>query len=133
MNTWMTSQNRKVHQRKVNRFVRQINKNVYNDDLWRGRFVMYQVGSPWFFRYEDKSGAELANVQLEVKDLMTGKTYRKSDEANIWCSHNGARIWRLMNDAIVNEFDVWRVDDDPRDHKNDPAYDFRKKGNKNGR
>ena len=66
---WLTSFNRKKHQRRMNRFVRAINKNIANDDLWRGRFVVKQVGTPYFYIYEDKSGAELQNVHLVITDL----------------------------------------------------------------
>ena len=133
MNHWLTSQNRKKHQRRINKYVRAINKNVYNDELWRGRFVMHQVGTPYFYTYEDKSGADLTNVQLVITDLKTGETCTWIDDGNSWCAFNGNRIWRFMNEAITGHFDVWRREDDPRSYMNDPAYDFRKKGNKNGR
>lgn len=124
MNHWLTSFNRKKHQRRINKYVRLINKNVYNDDLWRGRFVMRQVGTPRFYVYEDRSGADLENVQLVVIDLKTGKTCAWIDGGNSWCAFEGSKIWRFMNDAIVGHFDVWKADDDPRDHMNDPTYNF---------
>ena len=54
MNGWMTSFNRKKHQRRMNKYVRELNKNIANDDLWRGRFVIRQEGNPGFYIYEDK-------------------------------------------------------------------------------
>lgn len=127
MTGFLSSFNRKKHQRRMNQMVRAINKNIYNDDLWRGRFVVRQVGSPYFYIYEDKSGASLERVHLVITDLLTGNTYDGWDSVNGWCHWNGSRLWRFANDAITEHFDVWRTGDSPYDHKNDPAYDFRKK------
>lgn len=40
--TITTSQYKKVHQRKLNWFIRKINKEMEKDPLWRGRFVVKQ-------------------------------------------------------------------------------------------
>ena len=131
MNGWKTSFKRKEHQRNINRYVRALNKNIANDDLWRGRFVTRQIGSPYFIIYPDKSGAELEGVHLIITDLKTGQTYDQWDSGNGWCHFNGARIWHFANTAITEIFDVWNATNnsyglkvDPRDLKNDPMYDF---------
>lgn len=131
MTGWLSSFDRKRHQRRMNQMVRAVNKNIYNDDLWRGRFVVRQVGTPYFYTYEDKSGAELQGIHLVVTDLLTGQTHDGWDDVNGWCHWNGSRLWWFVNDAITQHFDVWREDDDPRSHKDDPAYDFRKKDKRN--
>lgn len=41
----MLTLNRKKRQRHFVHYLRQINDNVKNDDLWRGRFEMRQVGA----------------------------------------------------------------------------------------
>ena len=58
MHTWLTSQNRKVHQRAMNKLIRDMNNNIKNDDLWLGRFYAKQIDSDWQL-YKDGSGAEL--------------------------------------------------------------------------
>jgi hypothetical protein len=124
MNGWMTSFNRKKHQRRMNKYVRELNKNIANDDLWRGRFVIHQEGNPGFYIYEDKSGAEMPHVHLVITDLKTGKRYDKWNTDNGWCHFNGACIWEFANYAITERFDVWRKNDDPRDNHNNPLYNF---------
>lgn len=131
MNGWLSSFDRKKHQRRVNKYVRALNKNIANDDLWRGRFVIRQVGSPTFCIYEDKSGAELYNIHLVITDLKNGQKYERWNSANEWCHFGGSRIWEFANYAITEVFDVWRSTNnsyssviDPRELKNDPMYDF---------
>ena len=124
MNSWMTSFNRKKHQRRMNKYVRELNKNIANDDLWRGRFVIRQEGNPGFYIYEDKSGAEMPHVHLVITDLKTGKRYDNWDSDNGWCHFNSSHIWEFANKAITEIFDVWRVGDDPRDNHNNPLYNF---------
>ena len=125
MNGWMTSFNRKKHQRRMNKYVREINKNIANDDLWRGRFVIRQKDNPGFYIYDDKSGAVMPHVHLVITDLKTGERYDKWDSDNGWCHFNGAHIWEFANRAITEIFGVWYVQDDPRSHRDDPDYDFR--------
>jgi hypothetical protein len=120
----MTSFNRKKHQRRMNKYVRELNKNIANDDLWRGRFVIRQKDNPGFYIYEDHSGAEMPHVHLVITDLKTGERYDKWDTDNGWCHFNGSRIWEFANKAITEIFCVWRLQDDPRSHRNDPMYDF---------
>ena len=125
MKGWMTSFNRKKHQRRMNKYVREINKNIANDDLWRGRFVIRQKDNPGFYIYDDKSGAVMPHVHLVITDLKTGEKYDKWDSDNGWCHFNGAHIWEFANKAITEIFGVWYVQDDPRSHRDDPDYDFR--------
>ena len=37
---WLTSKNKKRHQREINRLVREANKSIEKDDLWYGRFCI---------------------------------------------------------------------------------------------
>ena len=124
MNGWLTSFNRKKHQRRMNKYVRELNKNIANDDLWRGRFVIRQEGNPGFYIYEDKSGAEMPHVHLVITDLKTGDKYDRWSTDNDWCHFNGSRIWEFANKAITEIFDVWRKNNDPRDNRNNPLYNF---------
>ena len=124
---WMYSFNRKKHQRRMNKYVRAINKNLYNDDLWRGRFVVRQVGSPYFYTYEDGSGASLERVHLVITDRLNGRTIDGWDSVNGWCHWNGSRLWCWVNDAITEGFDVWHEHPDPYSTREMPLYNFREK------
>ena len=123
---WVYSNNRKKQQRKMNRMIRKMNKNIENDSLWKGRFYAHQVKGSYFTPYEDKSGAELF-VQIEFVDRKTGKTMLTADLVASWCHWNGVKIWEKMNYFIVNWCDVWREDPRPSE-KN--AIDYRKKKGK---
>lgn len=125
---WMYSLNRKKQQRHMNKYVRAINKNIENDDLWRGRFYVRQVDSPRFYIYEDGSGASLEHIHLVITDRVTGNTYDGWDSVNGWCHWGGSRLWQWVNTAIVEHFDVWNSNKiNPRELKNNPDYDFRRK------
>jgi len=124
---WMYSFNRKKQQRNMNKYVRAINKNLENDGLWRGRFYVRQVDSPVFYVYEDKSGASLEHIHLVLTDRVTGQTVDGWDNMNGWCHWNGSRLWRFVNDAIVEKLDIWRNGPNPYEIKNDPKYDYRRK------
>lgn len=110
MFTWLTSKDRKVHQRAINRAVRACNKQLELDDLWLGRFVVRQYeDSPRWRKYEDGSGAELW-VKLKFIDRATGRYYVGNHTVNEWCSFNGSRIWRIMNWLITKHWHVWQED-----------------------
>lgn len=105
---WLTSMNKKRHQREINRLVRQVNKSIEKDDLWHGRFCVKQVESPQWHVYEDKSGAEYF-VHLKFIDKCTGRYWVQAETVNHWRGSfgNGWRIWDRMNWFIVNHLDVW--------------------------
>ena len=106
MFTWLTSMNRKTHQRAINRAVRAVNKRL--DNLWFGRFVVRQYEySPQWRKYKDGFGAELW-VKLKFIDRATGRYYVGNHTVNEWCSFNGSRIWRIMNWLITEHWGVWQ-------------------------
>lgn len=123
----ITSKDRKVHQRALNRAVRELNKNIYNDDLWRGRFVMRQTGSPHMYVYKDGSGSVLENVTLVCIDKLTGNTYSETRADYEWLFGNGYKIWEVMNAAIVEKFDVWHEEIKPQDRAKMPEFNYRVK------
>ena len=105
---WLYSNKRKVHQRAMNRLIRQMNQSIANDDLWLGRFYVKQVDAQWR-QYDDKSGSELY-VRLRFIDKKTGISYDTPfNTVNHW--RFGARIYWKMNWFIVEYCDVWRNDD----------------------
>ena len=104
-------------QRKVNKTVREINKNISDDYLWRGRFFARQKQAKWC-AFDDGSGGYLY-VTLRLYDKKT----RKTQDVYIECLSGGSRpwfeydIWRAMNDFIVEYVDAWK--DNPRADKTD--------------
>lgn len=104
--SWITSSNRKVHQRRMNKLMLLINKNVEEDELWKGRFVVRQAGSQWM-PYPDGSGYELW-VVLKFIDRLTGQTWEQAETVNHWSFGNGGHLWMAMNTFIVDICDVWR-------------------------
>lgn len=106
MSIWLTSMNKKKHQRAINKLVRAVNKSLENDELWCGRFVIRQYEySPRWRKYEDGSGAELW-VKLKFIDRATGRYYVGNHTVNEWRSFNGMRIWRIMNWLITEHWNV---------------------------
>ena len=106
MNGWKYSQNRKVHQRVINKYTRKMNKALEKDGLWHGRFVIRQTAAEWF-PYEDHSGWVLA-VRLTFIDKKTGTSYSEWRKTNDWAFLNGYHVWERMNWFIVEYADVWR-------------------------
>lgn len=108
---WLTSMNKKKHQRAINKLVRAMNRNLEQDDLWCGRFVIRQDESPQWRPYEDGSGAELF-VRLRFIDRATGQYYVKWESVNHWrgLRANGYELWKMMNWLITEHWDVWRED-----------------------
>lgn len=107
MTGWKTSQNRKVHQRALNKMVRALNQNIAADSLWRGRFVMRQSYAARLHRYHPLM------VVLSMYDKKTGKRYDFFDDSNSLISWNGWRLWEKMNWFITEYCNVWAEDPGP--------------------
>lgn len=111
MNKWITSSNRKRHQRAINSLMRQLNNSIKSDNLWRGRFVVRQVYDQWF-RYEDGSGPELY-VILRFIDRKTGQYYEEGRTVNDWRFGYGSKMFWRMNDFITERCGVWNEEPRP--------------------
>lgn len=111
---WKTSQNPKVHQRAINRVMRAINENIYNDDLWMGRFFVRQY-SRQVVMYD---GELHMAVELRFYDHKTKKYSSEWLTSNDIIVFGGSKIWGLMNDFIVEDLDVWRTEN-VREEKQD--------------
>lgn len=101
--------NRKKRQRRFVRYLRQINKNVMDDDLWRGRFEMRQVDAEWIthgFRGITSDGREFFDpygtliAKVRITDKLTGKTEEYVVNTNITDRLEGYDLWEFMNDFI---------------------------------
>lgn len=105
----MLTVNRKKRQRRFVRYLRQINKNVMDDDLWRGRFEMRQVDAEWIthgFRGITSDGREFFDpygiliAKVRITDKLTGKTEEYVVNTNITDRLEGYDLWEFMNDFI---------------------------------
>ena len=112
---YLTSMNRKKHQRYVNKVVRKMNKDLAEDPLWRGRFICRQKEAS-FHIYDDMSGATLY-VLLEMVDKKTGLTKKFWTDSFYLCGPFGrSKMFWEMNEFIVEDCDVW--------HKEDPRQNI---------
>lgn len=113
---WITSSNRKVHQRALNKVVRKLNDCLLADDLWRGRFLVRQGAYQLWYEYEDHSGWELY-VTLELHDRLTGKVKTIADTVNHWCMWGGSHLFWAMNEFIAedgpNDANAWVLNPRP--------------------
>ena len=107
--TCMLTLNRKKRQRRFVHYLRQINDNVKNDDLWRGRFEMRQVDAEWIthgFRGITSDGREFFDpygiliAKVKIKDKLTGKTEEYVVNTNITDRLEGYDLWEFMYDFI---------------------------------
>lgn len=106
---WMTSNKAKTHQRRMNKYMRELNNNIKNDELWQGRFYIHQIGRQREV-YADHSGMTLW-VTLEMVDRKTGHIKQILDTVNHWTFGNS--LWLEMNSFIVDVCQVWQEDPRP--------------------
>ena len=94
----MKDKMRKAYQREFNKRIRTLNKNIANDNLWRGRFIFLQRDAHWC-RFSDGSGGELT-VFVRGYDKKTGYYKDYCLEFAPWLNSVN---WHLSMD-IANEF-----------------------------
>lgn len=118
---WLNSQNPKRHQHRMNQLIRLINDNVENDPMWKGRYYVRQIQSSWSGFYGDNDPRRTLYTRLELVDRKTNKREETGWETvNSWCFNSGYKVWRLINDFIINS-GVW--EEEPRImYENTPDY-----------
>lgn len=92
---------RKKVQRKINSYVRDMNKNIANDEKWRGRFTVRQVGSPHWHEFEDHSGGQLV-VCLRMTDTTSGYTRDWWADNYDICMFHGFSLWEVVNKFVCD-------------------------------
>lgn len=93
---------RKYLQRKLNKEIRLINKNIAEDPLWKGRFIFRQTDAK-FIRYGDGSGGILT-VTIRGVDKKTG--YYK-DRILHCITPYPAELFYFINTFIAEDSGVW--------------------------
>ena len=109
----MKNKQRKREQRKINKYVKALNKGILQDNLWRGRFIVRQIGAYWE-AFEDGSGGVLT-VVLEIRDLKTG-LYQDFIIDNY---DRGWKLFEKVNRFIVEYSGVWNNIQEVKDDKTD--------------
>ena len=118
--SWKTSQNRKNHQRAINKTMRVLNKNIENDPLWKGRYCVRQYRGWWKPDWEEPN-YYIFYAQFIFYDKKTHKTYLTGiKSANDWLFGYGHKLWLEMNDFIL-ESGVWEENPRPT-YKNTPDF-----------
>ena len=107
----MRDKQRKKAQSFINHTIRDMNKNLAEDNLWRGRFYAHQVDANWD-RFDDGSGGILS-VWVEARDKKTGVYYG----FRINNYYPGWTLWEEMNKFIVEYSHVWDNIDLVKDDK----------------
>lgn len=96
---------RKTYQRKFNKLVRQLNKNIAQDELWKGRFVFRQKNA-FFEKFDDNSGGIL-HVILRGVDKKTGFYQDTYIDYAPYFHFNKYHLWEFANRFIVEGSEVW--------------------------
>lgn len=100
---WKTTQNRRKVQRALNKCVRAFNESIRDDELWHGRFVVYQTDAWWI----NRDGSYELVIELTYKDKKTGQSTSEILSANRAMFLNGSAIFERMNEFILFECRVW--------------------------
>lgn len=118
---WPRTFNKKKIQRKVNKIVRNINKNVEADELWKGRFYIDQVRRS-MKPFTDMSGID-DYFLFEFHDRKTGVS-KLSDK---WYSSDELKLFGTLflelNEFVVKYCKVWEEDPKP---SQETSIDFRR-------
>lgn len=92
------SLNRKKHQRKFNKVMRNLNKNIQNDKAWNGRFIVRQIHSSAYY-FEDGSGMMMHYIVALIDKKTKKMRVEYIDESFSY----RYKLWSAMNQFIVQD------------------------------
>lgn len=98
----MNKQKRKI-KRSLNKTIRYLNKVIYNDELWKGRFEAH-LKERYICQYDDGYGY-YCFYKIRFYDKQT-KLFR--DEVLKQNFFTSSDIFASMNDFIIKDVDVWK-------------------------
>lgn len=125
-NTAITSQYKKVYQRKLNWFIRKINKEMEKDPLWRGRFVVKQYGTQLikfqysrdydlvaFVYFVDKKTGRVSALHCNfLNNLLSSTTYGIRTRLNKFIVEDCFDdTWKNRNSLYSDTTDYTLIDD----------------------
>ena len=100
------------YKKAFNKLMKKFNKNIENNKLFKGRFVVHQMYSD-FDRFDDNSGGVLYTV-IRFIDKKTG--YYK-DYGLCYAPYlNNYKFWELGNIFITEEAKVWEYSNPYKDN-----------------
>lgn len=103
---------RRQYQRSFNHKIRQLNKEIERDELWRGRFVFLQKQYHWY-KFEDNSGGILT-LFIRAYDKKTNYYHDYRLEYAPWLKSINWRLsMDIANTFIVDDLNVWGNEDRP--------------------
>ena len=100
------------YQKAFNKLMKKFNKNIENNKLFKGRFVVHQMYSD-FDRFDDNSGGLLYTV-IRFIDKKTG--YYKDYDLVYAPYLNSYKFWELSNIFITEEAKVWEYSNPYKDN-----------------
>ena len=108
---------RKNYQRKLTKKLREVNKNLEKDGMWKGRFVVRQKASD-FENFEDGSGGLLHTI-LRIIDKKTGYYHDYRLAYAPYLSGVNWAIFMDINNFITKDSYTWEIDENPKADKTD--------------
>ena len=116
----MKFKQRKKYQRFLNKQIKDLNKSVEVDELWKGRFFIHQIQSDWI-EFDDHSGGILKTC-LEFRDKKTKLTWREYFNIfDIHCHyHYFYEIFKKFNDFVNYATQNEKLWEDKTDWRNIP-------------
>jgi hypothetical protein len=106
----MMDKMRRNYQRKLNRKIKELNRAIEEDELWKGRFVARQIKAQWE-KFSDGSGGVL-HVIIRMYDKKTG--YYKDyllDYAPYFRTINWNISMEIANKFIVDDLKIWEYEE----------------------
>lgn len=117
----MKNKLRRSYQRKLNKVVKDMNENIANDYLWKGRFVFHIMATE-FERFPDGSGG-LLHAIIRGYDKAEGYYKDYIIEYAPWLLYSDVEVWRIGNDFITKDSSgTYRNGNPFKDKDNIPDY-----------
>lgn len=108
----MTNKMRRDYQRKFNRKIRLLNKNLEKDELWRGRFIFLQKDARWEEFYDHSGG--ILHLIIRAFDKKTNYYHDYIIEYAPWMTTlNWHLTMDIGNKFIVEDANVWKEKERP--------------------
>ena len=116
----MKNKLRRIYHRYLNKIIKDMNENIANDDLWKGRFVFHIIATE-FERFSDGSGG-LLHAIIRGYDKAEGYYKDYIIEYAPWLRYSHFDIWKIGNCFITEDSGTYRNGNPFKDKENIPDY-----------